>query len=280
MNRAGDAVSRVLRSSSDEVRISGGEKESHVGSADAAPPLMDHDSPNQKARSRKRVARVLIVDDHPMVRRGFAELISHERDLMVCGEADGFADAVEAARGSNPDLAIVDIALKDCSGLELVKQLRSQHPELKMLVCSMHDETVYAERALHAGAMGYVSKEQGAGDVVEAIRQVLADRVYLSADMAERILHRARGGEAALHVSPVSNLTDRELEIFELFGKGLSAGDISARLHISTKTVDAHRQKIKRKLDFKSSSELVQHAVQWVLEETGAASPAPRPQPE
>jgi DNA-binding NarL/FixJ family response regulator len=140
-----------------------------------------------------------------------------------------------------------------------------------MLVCSMHDESLYAERALHAGAMGYINKEQAIDEVVDAIRQVLAGRVYLSSDMAERILHRARGGDAALHVSPVDALTDRELEVFELFGKGLSSADIAERLHISTKTVDAHRQKIKRKLDLKSSAELVQHAVQWVLEATGAS---------
>lgn len=215
---------------------------------------------------RERVRRVLIVDDHPMLRRGLAELIGHEPDLACCGEADDVASALAAVKDVGPDLVIIDIALHDSSGLELVKELKARDENLKMLVCSMHDEELYAERALRAGAMGYINKEKAIDDVVDAIRCVLDGNVYLSDRMSSRILRRVRDGEPELASSPVDRLTDRELEVFELIGDGLGTADIAERLCLSPKTVDAHRQKIKRKLDLDSTSELMRYAVRWVLE--------------
>jgi len=231
--------------------------------------------PQERARpsthAASRVTRILIVDDHPMLRRGLAELISHEPDMGTCGEADDADSAMEQVRSARPDLAIIDIALRNSNGLELVKQLHASHPGLRILVCSMHDETLFAERSLRAGAMGYVNKEQALDAVVGAIRAVLAGKVYLSGAMAERILHRVRNGGGALEESPVQRLTDRELEVFELLGHGLGTAEIAGRLHLSAKTIDAHRQKIKRKLGIGSSGELVQQAVTWVLDRMAGA---------
>ncbi len=221
-----------------------------------------------KTPTPSRQARVLIVDDHPMLRRGLGELLAHEPDLDVCGEADSYASALEQVRELNPDVIIMDIALKDCNGLEVIKQLKAQDDSLKVLVCSMHEESLFAERALRAGALGYINKEQATEAVVTAIRRVLDGKIYLGEKMAERLLHRVHGGQAETTETPVDSLTDRELEVFELFGQGFSSSQIAERLHISTKTVDSHRQKIKRKLDLHSSNELVQHAVRWVMETT------------
>lgn len=228
----------------------------------------------KKPQPTKRVKKVLIVDDHPMLRKGLAELIGHEPDLGSCGEADDIATALEEVKAKRPDLVIVDISLRESNGLELVKELKAQFPKLKMLMCSMHEEDLYAERALRAGAMGYINKERAIDDVVDAIRCVLAGRVYLSDRMADRILNRVRGGggEAQLKQGPMDQLTDRELEVFELFGNGMSTSEIAERLCLSPKTIDAHRQKIKRKLDIGSTSELMQYAVKWVLEETKGVS--------
>ena len=236
--------------------------------------MSDQREPDRKATKKprpvKRVKRVLIVDDHPMLRKGLADLISHESDLGACGEADDLASAMEQVKATQPDLVIVDISLRESSGLELVKELKAQFPGLKMLMCSMHEEDLYAERALRAGAMGYINKDRAVDDVVDAIRCVLAGRVYLSDRMADRILNRVRGGggDEQLKQGPMDQLTDRELEVFELFGNGMSTSEIADRLCLSPKTVDAHRQKIKRKLDINSTSELMQYAVKWVLEET------------
>jgi DNA-binding NarL/FixJ family response regulator len=220
----------------------------------------------QKTSTQSRIARVLIVDDHPMLRRGLGELLAHESDMEVCGEADSYATAIEQVRDTQPDVVIMDIALKDCNGLEVIKQLKAQDDSLKVLVCSMHEETLFAERALRAGALGYINKEQATEAVVTAIRRVLGGKIYLGDRMAERLLHRVHGGQSETTENPVDALTDRELEVFELFGQGHSSSQIAERLHISTKTVDSHRQKIKRKLDLHSSNELVQHAVRWVME--------------
>lgn len=222
----------------------------------------------RKQRASQRVKRVLIVDDHPMLRKGIAELICHEPDLGSCGEAYDVATTLEQVDATLPDLVIVDIALKDSNGLELVKQLKTQYPKLRVLVCSMHDEDLFAERALRAGAMGYISKEKAIDDVVDAIRCILAGKIYLSPRMADRILSRVRGGEPELARTPVDQLTDRELEVFELIGNGLSTSDIAEQLCLSPKTVDAHRQKIKRRLAIESTSELTRYAVKWVLDRT------------
>jgi len=233
-------------------------------------PTMTPDGSKARRRrgARRRVTRILLVDDHPMLRRGLAELISHEPDLGICGEADCAAEAIKRVDDDHPDLVIVDISLPDLNGVELIKQIKTRHPNLKLLVCSMHDEKIYAERALRAGALGYISKEEAAGQVVTAIRRVLQGEVYLSRQMANRMLQRMRTGDDADAVeSPVDRLTDREIEVFELIGRGMSTREIADQLHLSVKTIDAHRQKIKAKLKLAHSNELVQHAVEWVLEQ-------------
>lgn len=224
--------------------------------------------PAPPERAAAKVHRILIVDDHPMLRRGLAELISHEPHLGVCGESDDLATTLTKIREARPDLLVIDIGLRDINGIEVVKQVKAQHPDLPMLVCSMHDEMLFAERALRAGAMGYISKERALDDVITAIRTVLSGRIYLSARMSDHLLHRVQGGEAELNQSPVERLTDRELEVFELIGQGLGTNEIAQKLSLSPKTIDAHRQKMKRRLDIDTTNELIQYAVKWVLEQT------------
>lgn len=231
------------------------------------------DSPPIRGQATARVRRIVVVDDHPMLRRGLSELINDEPHLTVCGEADDLPSTLEQIKATEPDLLIIDIALKDANGIELVKQIKAQYPELRMLVCSMHDEMLFAERSLRAGAGGYICKERAPDDVVTAIRTVLKGKIYLSERMSDHLLHRVQGGGTELSQSPLDRLTDRELEVFELIGQGLSTSDIADKLSLSPKTIDAHRQKIKRRLDLATTSELTQYAVKWVLERTQAIQP-------
>jgi DNA-binding NarL/FixJ family response regulator len=211
-------------------------------------------------------SRILIVDDHPLVRAGLRALIEAEPDLTICGEVSNARDAIEMARDQEPDLALIDISLEDGSGIELIKRLKVHSPELKMLVCSMHDESLFAERAINAGARGYVNKHQVTEQVLDAIRQVLTGRIYLSEKMVERVINgfaKKKDGAA----SSIEDLSDRELEVFGLIGQGLSTSKIAERLHLSVKTVETHREKIKRKLQLATGGELVRHAVQWHIEQ-------------
>ena len=211
-------------------------------------------------------ARVMIVDDHPLVRRGIASVIDGEPDLRVCCEADSIADALQRVRGAYPDLLIVDLSLGDGSGLDLVKRLRAQDSRLKILVCSMHDEQLFAQRALAAGANGYIGKEQATEFVVDAVRHVLGGRTWLSRDMTERALAGLTRGQADFARDPVGSLSDRELEVFELIGRGCGPSQIAEQIHLSVKTVETHREKIKRKLGLRSGVELTRRALQWVTE--------------
>lgn len=208
--------------------------------------------------------RVLIVDDHPMIRERLAELINQEPDLLVVGEAEDAQGAREAADALRPDLALVDISLKDSYGIELVKDLKAQHPRLLTLVLSMHDESVYAERALKAGARGYLTKQEASRHVVAAIRKVLKGELYVSERLAAVLLGRMAGHRAPSggDGSPAERLTDRELEVFQLLGEGLAVREIAKRLHISAKTVEAHRTHIKEKLNVRTSPELLRYAIQ------------------
>ena len=211
-------------------------------------------------------SRILIVDDHPLVRAGLRTLIDAEPDLSICGEVGNVRDAIEMVRDADPDLALIDISLEDGSGIELIKRLKVHAPELKMLVCSMHDESLFAERAINAGARGYVNKHQVTEQVLDAIRQVLSGRIYLSEKMVERVINgfaQKKDGAA----SSIEDLSDRELEVFGLIGQGLSTSKIAERLHLSVKTVETHREKIKRKLQLATGGELVRHAVQWHIEQ-------------
>ncbi len=208
--------------------------------------------------------RVLLVDDHPIVRQGLAKLIEQEHDLTVCGEAEDTAGAMRLIEQLTPDLAIIDLTLKDASGLELVKQVKAQHEELPILVLSMHDESLYAPRALRAGAKGYIMKQEAPESVVTAIRRILGGDVYLSERMTSQMLSHAASGKPMTAVSPIDKLSDRELEVFELIGHGLSTREIAERIHRSVKTIESHREHIKEKLDLANATALTQRAVQWV----------------
>lgn len=206
--------------------------------------------------------RIFLTDDHPIVRRGLQLMIALEKDLAVCGEADSAPAALEKILDLKPDLAVVDLVLKSSSGLELIKQLRCQMPKLKLLAFSMHDEGFYAERALRAGANGYVSKEEGTEMAINAIHQILQGKTYVSERMAGRMADRvARGG--ALGQSALEQLSDRELEVLEMLGDGLGSREIAERLRVSIKTVESHREHIKSKLGLAGASELVRYAINW-----------------
>jgi DNA-binding NarL/FixJ family response regulator len=210
--------------------------------------------------------RVAVVDDHPVVREGLASMVANHPDLTICGSAATAAEALDLVRSERPDLAIIDITLKDGSGLDLIKRLKSLAPELKMLVASMHDEALFAERALRAGAQGYISKEEAIGDLVGAIRHVLSGKIYLSPQMTERLLHSAARGAVEPLQDPVKSLSDRELEVFSLIGEGKTTRQIAQRLDLSIKTIETHREHIKKKLRLESGTELIRFAVEWVVQ--------------
>ncbi|MGD2218050.1 MAG: response regulator transcription factor [Gemmatimonadales bacterium] len=231
---------------------------------------MTKDDAGTGGRKRKLdapVARIVLVDDHALVRRGLAEMIDRESDLEVCGEAADVSEALDLIETAEPELAIVDITLKEGSGLELIKQIKLRYPAVRMLVLSMHDEKIYAERALRAGATGYLNKEEPADKVIEAVREVLAGRIYLSGQMADRILQRLVDRESDLERSPIDALSDRELEVLELIGRGLTTSQIAKELHLSRKTVDTYRENLKAKLQLSTAAELVRFAVAWTLDQ-------------
>jgi DNA-binding NarL/FixJ family response regulator len=216
--------------------------------------------PQTKRAAKKRI---FIVDDHPMMRDGLAQLIGKEADLAVCGEAEDAADALKQIEKLAPDLAIVDITLRSGNGLELIKDLRIRAPQTDVLVISMHDESLYAERVLRAGGRGYVMKQEGGKKLMEAIRQVLSGQTYISPKISARIVD-AFSGRRSGNVSPVETLTDREFEVFQLIGAGLSTREIGTRLNVSAKTVEVHRVNIKQKLNLGTAPELIRFAVRWV----------------
>jgi DNA-binding NarL/FixJ family response regulator len=208
--------------------------------------------------------RILIVDDHPIVREGLVQQLNREPDLAVCAQAGNASYALAAVEQHKPDLALVDINLPGRSGLELIRDLRAMAPQLPILVLSMHDEAVFAERVLRAGGRGYVSKEAGGDKLLEAIRHVLGGQIYVSETVSTRLLDSLSGKPLARTVSPVEQLTDRELEVFTLIGQAKETKEIARRLNMSGKTVEAHRAAIKRKLKLKTGPELTRHAVLWV----------------
>jgi DNA-binding NarL/FixJ family response regulator len=217
--------------------------------------------------TRPKVARVLIVDDHPAVREGLAIRLTRQPGLEVCGEADDEGQALKLVATTDPDIVIVDISLKSGSGIDLIKRIRQRDDSIRMLVWSMHPDSLYAERAMRAGAMGYINKEQATDSIVEAIRQVLAGKIYLSEPISDRLLHRAVGGEPeALERSPVEALSDRELETLQFVGQGLDRHQMAQKMHVSPKTVETYLARIKDKLGLESGRQLVQFAIQWVLD--------------
>ncbi len=212
-------------------------------------------------------ARILIIDDHPIVRRGLAGLINEADDLTVCGEADSLAQGLTQLRELAPSLALVDLSLGDGHGLELIKQARAEGLTTRLLVVSMMDEALYADRVLRAGAEGYLRKEEATENIVTAIREVLIGKVYLSPTATARVLNQVASKDG-IDKTPIETLSDRELEVFELLGSGLSSRDIAERLELSVKTVETYREKIKAKLSLKNGTELTRHAIHFVMEKT------------
>jgi DNA-binding NarL/FixJ family response regulator len=211
-------------------------------------------------------ARVFVVDDHPIVRGGLAQLINQEADLHVCGEAADAATAFDGIEASKPDVAVVDLSLHGPDGLDLVKNLRARHVQVPVVILSMHDESLYAERALRAGARAYLMKQEAAEQVLVALRRVLAGDIYVSERMASRLLGQMTSGRASAGDSPVRCLSDRELDVFRRIGRGHSTRQIADDLHRSVKTVESYRTHIKEKLGLSSSVELVRRAVEWCVE--------------
>lgn len=220
---------------------------------------------NRQAKTGQRKVRIFLVDDHAIVRCGLAGTISRDPDFEICGEADGVASALPCLRNGSVDLVIVDISLKDGNGIELVEQLCSRNRRPRVLVYSMHDDALFAERALHAGAMGYINKTSSAETLLAAIRQVMRGEIAVSPEIAKRVMQQAVGGNGRDSKGPLDDLTPRELEVFQLIGEGRTTGEVANQLCLSRKTVETHRGKVKRKLGLKNSAELSRCAMQWAI---------------
>ena len=210
--------------------------------------------------------KILIVEDHPLFRAMLVQLIGRESGMMVCGEADNIKDALTLIGRTHPDAAILDLTLRGSSGLELIKELKAQDIGLPVLVLSMHAEKLYAERVLRAGAKGYVSKQESPAEVVEAIRKVLDGHIYTSERVTETILKRLGRADKAVQPSGVDLLSDREIEVFQLVGRGLNSREIAGQLNLVATTVDSYRARIKEKLGIRNAAELYQRAAQWIAE--------------
>ncbi len=211
--------------------------------------------------------RILLVDDHAVVRFGIAQLINQQSDLVVCGEKEDASQAMAAIDALKPDLVIADISLKDSSGLELMRNIKAQYPRLPVLVVSVHDESIYAEIAFRAGALGYLMKQEALEKILTAIRRVLGGNIYVSDVLAAKMLQQQVRGQTNIQESPVKGLSDRELEVFQLIGQWKKTREIAGELHLSVKTVEYYREQIKRKLNLKDSGELTQYATSWVQRE-------------
>ena len=211
--------------------------------------------------------RILVVDDHPIVRQGLALLINREPDLLVCGEAEDAMGAMHVLASSKPDLLIVDLSLNGPDGIDLLKNIRVTHPTLPVLILSMHDELIYAERALRAGANGYIMKQVATEKVLVAVRRILAGEIYVSDRIANRMLKHYITGAGTLRNSSIADLSDRELEVFRLIGEGHGTRQIAEALHLSVKTVESYQAHIKEKLSLRSARELMQHAIRWAMNE-------------
>ena len=207
--------------------------------------------------------KILLVDDHPLVREGLANLIQQQPDLEVCGEAASEPQALQLIGSVQPDIAVVDISLENGSGLELIKSIKAMHPSVAMLALSMHDESLYAERALRAGARGYLMKREAAKKVIQGIRAVLAGQLFVSEKIAAQMAEKFVAGGTPTSATPAEQLSDRELEVFQLLGRGLSTRQIADHLHVGFKTVQAFCARIKDKLNLASATELLREAVRW-----------------
>lgn len=223
--------------------------------------------PGSSATPTAAKRRIFLVDDHPITRQGVVVLINQEADLEVCGEADSAPKAFDLLQKSKADLAVVDISLKTTSGIELTKNLKVLLPDLPVLIMSMHDESLYAERALRAGAKGYVMKQEASDNILIAIRRILDGELYLSDKMKEKMLHRLVHNRKDEVVFSIDTLSDREMEVFQLIGNGFSTRQIATKLNLSVKTIDSYREHLKLKLHIEKGADLVRHAIQWVKSE-------------
>ena len=210
----------------------------------------------------KDKTKVIIVDDHPIVRQGLAELINHEEDLKVCGQAEDALEALGIIKETRPNMVIVDISLKETSGMELIKDIKVLYPDLPIVALSVHDESLYAERALRAGAKGYILKAEATENVITAIRTILIGQIYVSDKMAAKMVRKLVGGGPDVGISAIERLSDRELEVFHLIGQGFGTRQIAERLHLSVKTIETYRAHIKEKLNLADANELLQYAIQ------------------
>ena len=223
-----------------------------------------------QGQTGSRKSRILVVDDHPIVRQGLALLINQEADLLVCGEAEEAMGAMHVLASSKPDVLIVDISLNGPDGLDLLKNIRNVYPTLPVLILSMHDESIYAERALRAGANGYIMKQEATEKVLVALRRILGGEIYVSDRIANKMLKHYITGSGTLRNSSIADLSDRELEVFRLIGEGHGTRQIAEELHLSVKTVESYQAHIKEKLSLRSARELMQHAIQWNMNEKTA----------
>ncbi len=214
-------------------------------------------------KTNEKKTQVLIVDDHPVVRDGLTTIINHEQDLNVCGEADDAHQAMVAAAELKPDIVIADISLKNSDGIELTKSIKARYPKLSIIVFSVHDESLYAERALLAGAKAYLMKDAVSENIIKAIRTVLSGEIYVSNTVSKKFLHKIARDKADKTKAPVENLSNREFEIFRLIGKGFKASQIAKQLHLSTKTIETYRSRIKEKLNLPNAAELLQYSIKW-----------------
>ncbi|WP_024336671.1 response regulator transcription factor [Desulfotignum balticum] len=221
----------------------------------------------------KKIA-ILIVEDHPIFRMGIKDMIDHEPDMQVCGEAEDVDTAIDQIQSLKPDLVIVDLSLKNSTGVDLIKEIHDRFPSCAALVLSMHDESLHAERCLQAGAKGYIMKQEASESVVEAIRNIMAGHIHVSRKIMNHLLTIYQNQPATAHESPLKRISDRELQIFRLIGLGLSSKQIAVQLNLSIKTVGTYQERIKEKLNLKTARELLRHAVIWV--ETGHMDPFDR----
>ena len=211
--------------------------------------------------------RIFIVEDHPIFRMGMTELINRETDMTVCGDADNVPDAREGIADQKPDLVVVDLSLKQSNGMDLVREICEEYEDTACLVLTMHDESLHADRCIKAGARGYIMKEEASKSVISAIREIMAGNLYVSRSVMSRMLDRLHKKPDPAELSPISSLTDREMEIFQYIGEGCATGEIAKQLNISVKTIGTYRERIKEKLGIRQNGKLVRHAVIWV--ETG-----------
>ncbi len=222
---------------------------------------------NTSRKNGGETTRIFLVDDHPLMRQGVAQLINAQPDMVVCGEAEDAPSAMKGMEESQPDAAIIDISLRGANGIELIKNLKALYKFLPILVLSMHDEAVYAQRILRAGALGYVMKQDAAEKVVIALRRIMSGEIYVNEKVGSQMLHQALTGRGKADTSPIDRLSDRELEVIQKIGEGRPTRDIAQDLKVSVKTIESHRAHIKEKIGLKSASELVKFSVQWVENE-------------